>query len=166
MPVNNADGEETNGRPEGETVDFKNQNSPGTLPTLCPLSLPCSVFGGKSRITLSIKQLEEDPLLETLDKDGSANPDSLNTRNSSDIEPLPGLDTIFQELLQEDGNLRQLKYVDNFHQYDLSFKRHCEKRELPNYVVIEPSYFDILTAAANDNHPSLVACLFNWSIDS
>ncbi|XVF28954.1 hypothetical protein REPUB_Repub15cG0077100 [Reevesia pubescens] len=62
---------------------------------------------GKSRITLSIKQLEEDPLLETLDKvipqDGSANPDSLNTSNSSDIEPLPGLDTIFKELLQEDG---------------------------------------------------------------
>ncbi|XWS64966.1 hypothetical protein CRYUN_Cryun05aG0049500 [Craigia yunnanensis] len=51
-------------------------------------------------------------------------------------------------------NLRQLKYLDNFHQYDLSFKRHCEKGKLPNYVVIEPRYFDILTAAANDDHPS------------
>ncbi|KAK6232645.1 hypothetical protein SCA6_002718 [Theobroma cacao] len=50
--------------------------------------------------------------------------------------------------------LRRLKYVDNFHQYDLSFKRHCEKGKLPNYVVIEPRYFDILTAAANDDHPS------------
>ncbi|GKV07481.1 hypothetical protein SLEP1_g19256 [Rubroshorea leprosula] len=51
-------------------------------------------------------------------------------------------------------NLRQLKYLDNFHQYDLHFKNHCEKGKLPNYVVIEPRYFDILTAAANDDHPS------------
>ncbi|XVF56681.1 hypothetical protein PTKIN_Ptkin06aG0140000 [Pterospermum kingtungense] len=51
-------------------------------------------------------------------------------------------------------NLRDLKYVDNFHPYDLSFKRHCEKGKLPNYVVIEPRYFDVLTAAANDDHPS------------
>ncbi|XP_012464991.1 non-specific phospholipase C3 [Gossypium raimondii] len=50
--------------------------------------------------------------------------------------------------------LRHLKYVDNFHQYDLSFKRHCKDGKLPNYVVIEPRYFDILTAAANDDHPS------------
>ncbi|XVF84516.1 hypothetical protein PTKIN_Ptkin17bG0043200 [Pterospermum kingtungense] len=65
---------------------------------------------GKSRITLSIKQLEEDPLLETLDKvipqDGSANSDSLTTSNSGTIEPLPGLDAIFKELLQEDGYFR------------------------------------------------------------
>ncbi|WJX25807.1 hypothetical protein P8452_14810 [Trifolium repens] len=57
----------------------------------------------KSRITLSIKQLEEDPLLETLDKvmpqDGSAAPSS----DSGRIEPLPGLETILEELLQEDG---------------------------------------------------------------
>ncbi|GMI64372.1 S1 RNA-binding ribosomal protein 1 [Hibiscus trionum] len=61
----------------------------------------------KSRITLSIKQLEEDPLLETLDKvipqDGSADSDSLTASNNSTIEPLPGLDVIFKELLQEDG---------------------------------------------------------------
>ncbi|KAK9288493.1 hypothetical protein L1049_016952 [Liquidambar formosana] len=61
----------------------------------------------KSRITLSIKQLEEDPLLETLDKvipqDGSVGPDSLGTSNSYNIEPLPGLETIFEELLREDG---------------------------------------------------------------
>ncbi|KAK8260354.1 hypothetical protein V6Z12_D13G116900 [Gossypium hirsutum] len=50
--------------------------------------------------------------------------------------------------------LRHLKYVDNFHQYDLSFKRHCKDGKLPNYVVIEPRYFDILTAAANEDHPS------------
>ncbi|KAL6567931.1 hypothetical protein OROGR_001599 [Orobanche gracilis] len=62
----------------------------------------------KSRITLSIKQLEEDPLLETLDKvipqDGLADSDSLSGSGSSDIEPLQGLETIFEELLQEDGS--------------------------------------------------------------
>ncbi|TQD74583.1 hypothetical protein C1H46_039887 [Malus baccata] len=63
----------------------------------------------KSRITLSIKQLEEDPLLETLDKvipqDGSVDSDSLSTSTSTsnDIEPLPGLASILEELVQEDG---------------------------------------------------------------
>ncbi|CAK9324876.1 unnamed protein product [Citrullus colocynthis] len=61
----------------------------------------------KSRITLSIKQLEEDPLLETLDKvipqDGSAEPDSFGPKSDSEIIPLPGLETIIEELLQEDG---------------------------------------------------------------
>ncbi|TKY47789.1 30S ribosomal protein S1 [Spatholobus suberectus] len=60
---------------------------------------------GKSRINLSIKQLEEDPLLETLDKvipqDGLA--DSMSGGDSGGIEPLPGLETILEELLQEDG---------------------------------------------------------------
>ncbi|KAL9411419.1 hypothetical protein AB3S75_045085 [Citrus x aurantiifolia] len=62
----------------------------------------------KSRITLSIKQLEEDPLLETLEKvipqDGSVISDSSSMSSSnSNIEPLPGLGAIFEELLQEDG---------------------------------------------------------------
>ncbi|XP_048127235.1 30S ribosomal protein S1 isoform X2 [Rhodamnia argentea] len=61
----------------------------------------------KSRITLSMKQLEEDPLLETLDKvipqDGSVNSDASGTNSSSKIDPLPGLETIIQELLQEEG---------------------------------------------------------------
>ncbi|KAL2924044.1 30S ribosomal protein S1 chloroplastic [Bienertia sinuspersici] len=61
----------------------------------------------KSRITLSIRQLEEDPLLETLDKvipqDGPTNPSSMSTSESYDIEPLPGLAEIFEELLKEDG---------------------------------------------------------------
>ncbi|CAJ1850672.1 unnamed protein product [Sphenostylis stenocarpa] len=63
----------------------------------------------KSRITLSIKQLEEDPLLETLDKvipqDGLAALDSMSGSggDSDSIEPLPGLETILEELLQEDG---------------------------------------------------------------
>ncbi|PWA97565.1 ribosomal protein S1, RNA-binding domain, S1 [Artemisia annua] len=55
----------------------------------------------KSRITLSIKQLEEDPLLETLEKvipqDGS------DVNSDYVIEPLQGLETIVQELLLEDG---------------------------------------------------------------
>ncbi|KAI3470083.1 hypothetical protein Pfo_026746 [Paulownia fortunei] len=62
---------------------------------------------GKSRITLSIKQLEEDPLLETLDKvipqDVSVDTDGLNASDHFTIEPLPGLDTIIEELLMEDG---------------------------------------------------------------
>ncbi|XP_056168691.1 uncharacterized protein LOC115686280 isoform X3 [Syzygium oleosum] len=61
----------------------------------------------KSRITLSMKQLEEDPLLETLDKvipqDGSVNSDDLGTNSSSKIDPLPGLETIIEELLREEG---------------------------------------------------------------
>ncbi|GAV85665.1 S1 domain-containing protein [Cephalotus follicularis] len=61
----------------------------------------------KSRITLSTKRLEEDPLLETLDKviaqDGLAGSDSLSLSNSSTIEPLPGLEAIFEELLLENG---------------------------------------------------------------
>ncbi|ESR50618.1 hypothetical protein CICLE_v10031241mg [Citrus x clementina] len=50
-------------------------------------------------------------------------------------------------------NLRKLKYIDNFHQFDVSFKRHCKEGKLPNYVVIEPRYFDLLSLAANDDHP-------------
>ncbi|XP_072970377.1 uncharacterized protein [Typha angustifolia] len=61
----------------------------------------------KSRITLSIKQLEDDPLLETLDKvipqDGEQMPDAFNMSSSTKIEPLPGLESICKELLQEDG---------------------------------------------------------------
>ncbi|GMP55387.1 hypothetical protein CsSME_00020225 [Camellia sinensis var. sinensis] len=61
----------------------------------------------KSRITLSIKQLEEDPLLETLDKvipqDGSVVTGSSSTSSPYNIEPLPGLQTILEELLREEG---------------------------------------------------------------
>ncbi|KAI3688393.1 hypothetical protein L1987_82105 [Smallanthus sonchifolius] len=60
----------------------------------------------KSRITLSIRQLEEDPLLETLEKvipqDGSADSSSDSTTDYV-IEPLPGLETIIEELQREDG---------------------------------------------------------------
>jgi phospholipase C len=51
-------------------------------------------------------------------------------------------------------NLRQLKYVlNNFHSYQLSFLEDAKNGVLPNYTVIEPKYFDILTDAANDDHP-------------
>ncbi|CAI0453110.1 unnamed protein product [Linum tenue] len=62
----------------------------------------------RSRIALSIKQLEEDPLLETLDKvipqdDGSVGTDPSGVYNGIKIEPLPGLSDIFKELLLEEG---------------------------------------------------------------
>jgi phospholipase C len=50
-------------------------------------------------------------------------------------------------------NLRRLKYIDNFHQFDLSFKRHCEEGKLPNYVVIEQRYFQTKLLPGNDDHP-------------
>lgn len=53
-----------------------------------------------------------------------------------------------------DRNLRKLKYMDNFHQFDLHFKRHCAEGKLPNYVVIEQRYFETKLFAANDDHPS------------
>jgi hypothetical protein len=38
-----------------------------------------------------------------ISQDASAVPDSLSNSNISTIEPLPGLEAIFEELLQEDG---------------------------------------------------------------
>ncbi|CAJ1948674.1 unnamed protein product [Sphenostylis stenocarpa] len=51
-------------------------------------------------------------------------------------------------------SLRKVKYIDNFHFFDSKFKKHCEKGKLPNYVVIEQRYFDLLSKPANDDHPS------------
>ncbi|EXB70660.1 Phospholipase C 3 [Morus notabilis] len=51
-------------------------------------------------------------------------------------------------------NLRKLKYTNKFHQFDLHFKKHCKEGKLPNYVVIEPRYYDLLSTPANDDHPS------------
>ncbi|KAK6119293.1 hypothetical protein DH2020_046966 [Rehmannia glutinosa] len=50
-------------------------------------------------------------------------------------------------------NLRKLKYIRNFHQFDLSFKRHCKEGKLPNYVVIEQRYFETKLVPGNDDHP-------------
>lgn len=38
-----------------------------------------------------------------MSQDGSVGSDSLTVSDGNNIEPLPGLETIFQELLQEDG---------------------------------------------------------------
>jgi phospholipase C len=51
-------------------------------------------------------------------------------------------------------NLRKLKYLLHFHDYDLLFKKHCEEGKLPNYVVVEQRWFDLLSIPANDDHPS------------
>ncbi|KAL8495829.1 hypothetical protein ACS0TY_019803 [Phlomoides rotata] len=50
-------------------------------------------------------------------------------------------------------NLRRLKYIDNFHQFDVHFKRHCKEGKLPNYVVIEQRYFETKLVPGNDDHP-------------
>ncbi|KAL5218361.1 hypothetical protein ABZP36_019045 [Zizania latifolia] len=61
----------------------------------------------KSRIALSIRQLEDDPLLETLDKiiplEADQSPNARITSSPAEADLLPGLDGICNELLQEDG---------------------------------------------------------------
>ena len=51
-------------------------------------------------------------------------------------------------------NLRKLKYLTHFHEFGLTFKNHCKEGKLPNYVVIEQRWFDLLTIPGNDDHPS------------
>lgn len=51
-------------------------------------------------------------------------------------------------------NLRKLKHATKFLPFDITFKNHCKKGKLPNYVVIEPRYFDLLAFPGNDDHPS------------
>ncbi|GAB4845758.1 Non-specific phospholipase C6 [Ancistrocladus abbreviatus] len=51
-------------------------------------------------------------------------------------------------------NLRKLKYIPKFHQYDLKFKEHARDGKLPPLTVIEPRYFDLKDKPANDDHPS------------
>ncbi|PKI57915.1 hypothetical protein CRG98_021703 [Punica granatum] len=51
-------------------------------------------------------------------------------------------------------NLRKLKYLKNFHQYDIQFKNHCKEGKLPNYVVVEQRYWDLAGLPGNDDHPS------------
>ncbi|KAH7867368.1 hypothetical protein Vadar_032544 [Vaccinium darrowii] len=52
------------------------------------------------------------------------------------------------------GNLRKLKYIFKFHQFNLKFKKDAKEGKLPSLSVIEPRYFDIKGMAANDDHPS------------
>ncbi|CAI9113026.1 OLC1v1013550C2 [Oldenlandia corymbosa var. corymbosa] len=51
-------------------------------------------------------------------------------------------------------NLRKLKYVFNYHLYDLKFKSDARNGKLPNLTVIEPRYFDLKGYPGNDDHPS------------
>ncbi|KAJ0053257.1 hypothetical protein Pint_01194 [Pistacia integerrima] len=51
-------------------------------------------------------------------------------------------------------NLRKLKYIFKFHQYDSKFKEDAKKGKLPSLTVIEPGYFDLKGYPANDDHPS------------
>ncbi|XP_027339043.1 non-specific phospholipase C6 [Abrus precatorius] len=51
-------------------------------------------------------------------------------------------------------NLRKLKYIFKFHQFDLKFKRDARDGKLPPLTVIEPRYFDLKGVPANDDHPS------------
>lgn len=51
-------------------------------------------------------------------------------------------------------NLRKLKYIFKFHQFDLKFKKHARDGKLPRLTVIEPRYFDLKGSPANDDHPS------------
>lgn len=44
-------------------------------------------------------------------QDGSVGYDSADTNNGYDIEPLPGLETIFEELLREDGYVLIITYL-------------------------------------------------------
>ncbi|KAJ6804364.1 non-specific phospholipase C3-like [Iris pallida] len=60
----------------------------------------------------------------------------------------------YSTTLDELRSLRKLKYIGNFHQFDLSFKDHCKKGKLPNYVVVEQRYFDLDILPGNDDHPS------------
>ncbi|XP_061359104.1 non-specific phospholipase C4-like [Gastrolobium bilobum] len=51
-------------------------------------------------------------------------------------------------------SLRKLKYVNRFHEFGLTFKKDCEEGKLPNYVVIEQRFWDLLSVPGNDDHPS------------
>lgn len=51
-------------------------------------------------------------------------------------------------------NLRKLKYISKFHDYDSKFKEDAKNGKLPSLAVIEPRYFDLAGNSANDDHPS------------
>jgi phospholipase C len=51
-------------------------------------------------------------------------------------------------------NMRKLKYISKFHQYDLKFKKDARNGKLPSLTVIKPRYFDLKGMSANNDHPS------------
>lgn len=52
------------------------------------------------------------------------------------------------------SNMRKLKYVNNFMDYDAHFHLDAAMGNLPNYVVVEQRYYDLESGPANDDHPS------------
>nr|CAB3476646.1 unnamed protein product [Digitaria exilis] len=51
--------------------------------------------------------------------------------------------------------LRSLRYASrSFHRYDASFRDHARRGVLPALSVIEPRYFDLAGAPADDDHPA------------
>ncbi|CAL4950861.1 unnamed protein product [Urochloa decumbens] len=51
--------------------------------------------------------------------------------------------------------LRSLRYASRrFHRYDSAFKAHAARGTLPALSVIEPRYFDLAGAPADDDHPA------------
>ncbi|GMH20258.1 hypothetical protein Nepgr_022099 [Nepenthes gracilis] len=99
----------------------------------------------KSRITLSIKQLEEDPLFETLDKvipqDSSAGTGSSSANTGFHIEPLPGLKEILKELLLEDG-ISEVKIRRQ------GFERRVVSQDLQLWLSNAPAFDDQFTILA------------------
>ncbi|KAJ4757136.1 30S ribosomal protein S1 [Rhynchospora pubera] len=70
----------------------------------------------KQRISLSIKQLEKDPLYNTLDK-VITEEGEVSTGLDANMEPLPGLDSICQELLKEQGH--RLRISSSLYSHEL-----------------------------------------------
>ncbi|EXB22448.1 hypothetical protein L484_002173 [Morus notabilis] len=52
----------------------------------------------------------------------------------------------------DQGNLRKLKYIFKFHQFDLKFKKDDRNGKPPSLTMIEPRYFDLKGLPANDDH--------------
>ncbi|KAG0487573.1 hypothetical protein HPP92_009668 [Vanilla planifolia] len=50
-------------------------------------------------------------------------------------------------------NMRKLKYASKFHWFS-AFREHARAGRLPSLSVIEPRYFDIVGAEADDDHPA------------
>jgi phospholipase C len=61
---------------------------------------------------------------------------------------------LFDNIICICRNMRQLKYINKFHPYNVTFKRHCKEGKLPNYVVIEQRYLNLKLFPGNDDHPS------------
>lgn len=50
-------------------------------------------------------------------------------------------------------SMRRLKHIGKFHQWS-KFEADAKAGRLPNFSVLEPSYFDLKLCPANDDHPS------------